>query len=434
VAKERKQNEESRDGIFLNYRREDTDFPAQNLYAKLVKRFGRDRVFKDLDSIGITEDFWKSIEEGIGRSGVMLTLIGSNWCNAENRARLADPDDFVRREIETAYRLGVTVIPIWIAGGETPSDTDLPESLQRLNLANAHNLGNARDFDREADRLIGKLARKMELDQGAQRESTRRESTKQPMTSKKQAEDHRRLEHLRGSVPRPTRRVDEPPEDDFYDEYEEEDSPGVLMALMIVLILGVLAIFVAIGILVGSKAGALDKLFAVEAEPNSVVSDKVELRAESFAEGKPEPMVSEPTPVRAAEAAAGSEMGVNSGQFRRPSAVDSAGPIILGAFDKSVIDRVVKKKLAQIRYCYQKGLNKNPGLWGEVVVSFRIDNDGGVSSVKTKSTTLEYPSHETASPVETCINRRISKLKFPEPSDGGVVLVSYPFRFSTAPP
>ena len=56
-------------------------------------------------------------------------------------------------------------------------------------------------------------------------------------------------------------------DDDYYDdddeEYEEEDSSrGLLIALVIVLICGVLAIFVAISILVGTQTGAFDKFLA----------------------------------------------------------------------------------------------------------------------------------------------------------------------------
>jgi hypothetical protein len=37
--------------IFMSYRREDTAFPAGWLYDRLVSHFGRDQVFKDIDSI-----------------------------------------------------------------------------------------------------------------------------------------------------------------------------------------------------------------------------------------------------------------------------------------------------------------------------------------------------------------------------------------------
>jgi hypothetical protein len=99
-------------------------------------------------------------------------------------------------------------------------------------------------------------------------------------------------------------------------------------------------------------------------------------------------------------------------------------PIILGALDKSLIDAVIKRNMAQIRYCYQRELTKNPTLGGKITVKFTIAKDGTVSSASTKSSTMGNEA------VETCINTRFMKFQFPEPKGGGVVIVSYPFIFS----
>ncbi|MBJ93331.1 MAG: hypothetical protein CMP23_02525 [Rickettsiales bacterium] len=105
--------------------------------------------------------------------------------------------------------------------------------------------------------------------------------------------------------------------------------------------------------------------------------------------------------------------------------VGTGDPIILGALDKSIIDRVVKQHLAKIRYCYQKELNKNPKLFGKVVVKFVIAKDGSVSTASTKSSTLRNPI------VEKCINSRFMRMRFPAPKGGGIVIVSYPFVFNS---
>jgi len=99
-------------------------------------------------------------------------------------------------------------------------------------------------------------------------------------------------------------------------------------------------------------------------------------------------------------------------------------PIILGALDRSLIDKVIKRHMAQIRYCYQRELTKNPGLKGKIVVKFVIAKDGSVSSANTKSSTMKAPT------VESCINGRFMRMQFPEPKGGGIVIVSYPFFFS----
>jgi hypothetical protein len=121
--------------------------------------------------------------------------------------------------------------------------------------------------------------------------------------------------------------------------------------------------------------------------------------------------------------------GSGGGYFGRKSSgtpgMSTGDPIILGALDKSVIDRVIKQHLSQIRYCYQKELNKNPGLYGKIVIKFVISKDGSVSSAKTNSTSMNNPI------VENCICQRFMRFKFPQPKGGGIVIVSYPFVFKS---
>ncbi len=104
--------------------------------------------------------------------------------------------------------------------------------------------------------------------------------------------------------------------------------------------------------------------------------------------------------------------------------VGTGNAIILGALDKSIIDRIVKQHLAKIRYCYQKELNKNPKLFGKIIVKFVIAKDGSVSTASTKSSTMRNPI------VEKCINSRFMRMRFPAPKGGGIVIVSYPFMFN----
>ncbi len=121
--------------------------------------------------------------------------------------------------------------------------------------------------------------------------------------------------------------------------------------------------------------------------------------------------------------------GSGGGYFGRKSSgtpgMSTGDPIILGALDKSVIDRVIKQHLSQIRYCYQKELNKNPGLYGKIVIKFVIGKDGTVSSAKTNSTSMNNPI------VENCICQRFMRFQFPQPKGGGIVIVSYPFVFKS---
>lgn len=99
-------------------------------------------------------------------------------------------------------------------------------------------------------------------------------------------------------------------------------------------------------------------------------------------------------------------------------------PIILGALDKSLIDAVIKRNMAQIRYCYQSELTKNPTLGGKITVKFIIEKDGTVSKATIKSSTMGNKN------VEDAICARFLRFQFPEPKGGGIVIVSYPFIFS----
>ena len=84
----------------------------------------------------------------------------------------------------------------------------------------------------------------------------------------------------------------------------------------------------------------------------------------------------------------------------------------------------LKRHMAQIRYCYQRELTKDPSVKGKIVIKFVIAKDGSVSSANTKTTTMNSPS------VENCIVSRFMRMQFPEPKGGGIVIVSYPFIFS----
>jgi hypothetical protein len=98
--------------------------------------------------------------------------------------------------------------------------------------------------------------------------------------------------------------------------------------------------------------------------------------------------------------------------------------VILGTMSKDVIDAVIKRNMNQVRYCYQRELTKDPTLAGKIVVKFVIAKDGTVTSAVTKSSTMASPA------VEECVNGRFMHMQFPEPSGGGIVIVSYPFSFS----
>jgi outer membrane protein assembly factor BamB len=123
------------DLIFVSYRREDTAYPAGWLFDRLTEHYGRASVFKDIDSIGIGDDFVETITNAVGSCAVLLAVIGRRWLTAtdeKGRRRLDEPGDFVRLEIETALERGIRVIPVLVEDARLPNAADLPDSLVAL--------------------------------------------------------------------------------------------------------------------------------------------------------------------------------------------------------------------------------------------------------------------------------------------------------------
>ncbi len=147
--------------IFMSYRRADTSWAAVSLFDRLADQFGRDNIFKDVDSIDLGEDFIEAITTAVGSSDALLALIGNQWLTVTDqngRRRLDNPGDFVRLEIEAALTHGVRVIPILVDGAQMPREDQLPESLAPLVRRQALELSPNR-FGSDFQRLLPVLNR-----------------------------------------------------------------------------------------------------------------------------------------------------------------------------------------------------------------------------------------------------------------------------------
>ena len=144
--------------VFISYRREDSQFATDRIYEHLARQLDRKEIFKDVDNIPYGVNFRTQIEAAVKGSRVMLAVIGPDWLKARNAAgqqRIAEPDDFVRIEIETALAKGITVIPVLVGGARMPSKAELPVSLQPLSEINAVPVRADPDFTQDVRRLIG---------------------------------------------------------------------------------------------------------------------------------------------------------------------------------------------------------------------------------------------------------------------------------------
>lgn len=143
--------------IFVTYRRQDSGDVTGRIYDRLVQHFGREMIFKDVDSIPLGVDFRKFLGDAVGRCNLLLAVIGRQWLSSQNESgarRLDDPRDFVRIEIEAALQRNIPVIPLLVQGAGVPSENDLPPSVQALVYRNAISIRPDPDFHHDVDRLI----------------------------------------------------------------------------------------------------------------------------------------------------------------------------------------------------------------------------------------------------------------------------------------
>ncbi len=70
--------------IFVSYRRSDSADIAGRIYDRLIVRFGKDPVFKDVDSIPLGFDFKEYLDKKVGECDVLLAIIGDHWLDASD--------------------------------------------------------------------------------------------------------------------------------------------------------------------------------------------------------------------------------------------------------------------------------------------------------------------------------------------------------------
>jgi Ca-activated chloride channel homolog len=147
-------------GIFISYRREDSAAWAGRVWEHLKEAFGSERVFIDVDSLNLGEDFLEVIERYIAATDVMLVMIGRRWLAAvdgEGRRRIDLDDDFVALEVGQALEQGRRVIPVLVDNAPMPTAEQLPAQLNPLARRHAIELTHS-GFRRDIQGLIDALS------------------------------------------------------------------------------------------------------------------------------------------------------------------------------------------------------------------------------------------------------------------------------------
>ncbi len=147
--------------IFISYRRADSRKDAGRIYDRLVEAFGKDHVFKDVDSIPLGKDFRGVLREAVAQCDVQLAIIGRQWLDIKDEhgnRRLDNPGDFVRIEVESALqRDSCVVIPVLVDNAAMPRADELPPDLRELAYKNAAVVRDDPDFHGDVSRIIQAL-------------------------------------------------------------------------------------------------------------------------------------------------------------------------------------------------------------------------------------------------------------------------------------
>jgi CHASE2 domain-containing sensor protein len=149
--------------FFISYRRNQSELAANTLREGLVRRFGEERVFMDVDAITPGQQWPKRVEHAVAACRAILVVIGPQWSDArapDGSRRLDDREDWVRREIEVALsRSDVAVVPVLHDHARPPSDEELPDSIRALARRQAVEL-----TGRQLDRWIDELSESIQKD------------------------------------------------------------------------------------------------------------------------------------------------------------------------------------------------------------------------------------------------------------------------------
>lgn len=147
-------------GVFVSYRRQDSQSAAGRLSDHLRDHLAGAAIFRDVETIEPGADFVDAIDRALKSCAVLLAVIGPRWLSIsdeEGRRRLDQADDYTRLEIATALRRkDVRVIPVLVEGAQMPAPEQLPVDLTELARRNAVELSDKR-WDYDVGQLVNTL-------------------------------------------------------------------------------------------------------------------------------------------------------------------------------------------------------------------------------------------------------------------------------------
>ena len=142
--------------ITISYRRDDSMDITGRIFDRLSSRYGRDAVFRDIDSIPPGRDFREHIALNLGDSDLLMVVVGPHWMGGDRhgKPRIHSDTDYVRTEVEIALSRRIPVIPLLVSDADMPEPGDLPENIRDFAYRNAVPIDSGRDFDHHMTGLI----------------------------------------------------------------------------------------------------------------------------------------------------------------------------------------------------------------------------------------------------------------------------------------
>jgi len=142
--------------IVISYRRQDSNDIAHRIYEALKVKYGEKSVYIDIESIQPSADYRVHIRQTLERALVMLAVIGTQWrgVRQDGGARIFDPDDPVRDEVETMLANRRAVMPVLVNGAAMPTDSEIPPSLLPFRYRHAIAVRSGDEFSADIQRLF----------------------------------------------------------------------------------------------------------------------------------------------------------------------------------------------------------------------------------------------------------------------------------------
>lgn len=150
--------------IFVSYRRSDSSAIVGRVIDRLETHFGKQHIFRDLDSIAYGEHFGQEITKALSGCKVCLVIIGDDWVDVRDKAgkrRIDNPKDWVRTEVANALEQDVHVIPVLVENAPMPDASQLPDNLKDLTSRNAAKVRDDPDFNVDMERLCKAIEKRL---------------------------------------------------------------------------------------------------------------------------------------------------------------------------------------------------------------------------------------------------------------------------------